>query len=322
MTLTITPTVDTLVPQPRVRLVVTGTTSSPNPVGLGSTVQLFRNDSDGQRRRVIVESGAVLSGGSWTGFDYHCPFNAAVTYTAVVDGKTATPVSITLPSAVSWLLHPNNPSLSTQVSAINEIGDRTKASTAVLSYAFGATYPISLWEGTRHSVSGQIVVRLASRNEQQAVDDLLADSGPVLLNLADTDQGSAWWDEGWAWVQPGDITYSNPAGSIYYPYRHLTFPYTVVDTPAGAEVPIWTYGLLAAQEPTYGDVSADYKNYSDLWTNTVSTSGSGTGMLAPDVEPGYFATVNLTPATTPGYYTTDTPPTDSGTSTEYDGGSF
>lgn len=272
MTLVVTPTVDTLVPQPRIRLSVAGSSTAPNPVGSASTVVLYRTDPDGQRRKVIIKAGAVLSGGVLVGFDYHPPFNQPVSYSAVVDGVTSALAPITLTSSVSWLQHPTNPNLSAQVTAINEIGDRTRASTAVLSYAFGAKYPVSISEGTRHSVSGSVIVRLASPAEQAAVDALLDSSGPILLNLADGGQGAGWWDESWAWVQPGDITYSNPGGTIYYLYRHLTFPYTVLDTPSGSEVPLWTFADVKAAYATFADVTAAYRTFSDLATNTQSTA--------------------------------------------------
>lgn len=303
MTLVITPTVDTLVNQPRIRLVVSGTSAAPNPVGTASTVVLYRTDPDGRRRRVIVEAGAVLSGGAWVGFDYHMPFNAQVNYSAVVDGVTSNLAPAYLASTVSWLIDQNDPTLSTQITAVNTIGDRVKASTAVLSYAFGSQYPISVSDGVRHSATGSLVVRLASPAEQGSVDALLALSGPVLLNLAASDQGSGWWDESWAWVQPGDITYSNPGGTIYYPYRHLAFPYTVVDTPVGSEVPIWTLADVKANFATLADVKAAFRTLSDLATDTVSTD-AGLGLLAPDAaQPGYFSAASLAPdPNNPGYY--------------------
>ena len=303
MTLVITPTVDTLVAQPRIRLTVAGSSASPNPVGSQSSVSVFRLDSDGGRRRVLIDRDATLSAGVWAGFDYHCPFNISVSYVAVVDQREAAPATVTLPSTVSWLIHPNNPALSTSVTAINEIGDRVKASTAVLSTAYGAKYPISLWEGTRRSVTSSIVVRLGSEQEEDAVDQLLDDSGPILLNLAAVELAPAWWDQSWAWVQPGDITYSNPSGSsIYYQFRHLSFPFTVVDTPAGVEVPIWTVNDLMDECATCNDVLAKYRTVLDLATNTMSSAG-GTGLLAPSSLPGYYTGTGLTqePGHT-GYY--------------------
>lgn len=279
MTLVVTPTVDKLVPEPRIRLSVAGNSSTPGPVGPASTVVLYRTDPDGTRRKVIVEANAKLSGGAWVGFDYHPAFNQQVSYSAVVDGVTSALAPITLMSSVSWLQHPNDPNLSTQITAVNQIGDRVKASTAVLSYPLGGTYPISITEGIRRSFAGSLIVRLASRTEQSNVDALLGSSGPILLNLAGPDQGSGWWDESWAWVQPGDITYSNPGGTVYYPYRHLAFPYTVVDTPAGAAVPIWTYSDVAANYATYQAVAAAFDTYSELATDTTSVAAGGPGLV-------------------------------------------
>lgn len=303
MTLVITATVDTAVPQPRIRLSVVGDSSAPNAVGTASTVVLYRTNPDGQRSKVIVNAGAVLSGGVWAGFDYHPPFNAQARYSAIVDGVTSQLVPVTITSTVSWLMHPTDPNLSTPVTAINTIGDRVKASTAVLSYAIDAKYPVSITEGTRHSATGSIVVRLSSRAEQDAVDALLDNSGPILLNLAAGDQGAGWWDESWAWVQPGDITYSNPGGTVFYPYRHLAFPYTVVGTPSGSEVPIWTYGNVKAGNASYAALKAKYRTYSDLATNTQSTASTASGVLPPDsAQPGYYSTAGLQPAASDSRY--------------------
>jgi hypothetical protein len=309
MTLIITPTPEAATDDhpPRIRLSVAGSSATPNPVGAFSSVAVFRDDPDGERRRVLIDRDATLSAGTTAVFDYHAPFNQSVSYVAVVDQRTSSPASITLPSTVSWLIHPNNPALSTPVTAINEVGDRVRASTAVLSAAYGSKYPISLWEGTRRSVAGSLVVRLGSEREARAVDQLLDDSGPVLLNLAVAELAPAWWDESWAWVQPGDTTYSNPSGSsIYYQYRHLAFPYTVVDTPAGVEVPIWTVNDLMEECATGLDVLAKYRTVLDLATNTQSTAGGGVGLLAPTEEPGFYSGSAVEPeAGHSGYFVVD-----------------
>lgn len=59
------------------------TNVSPNPLVGSEFLSVFRSDPDGRVRKVILPSDTRLSASAWSGYDYHAPFNKAVTYQVV-----------------------------------------------------------------------------------------------------------------------------------------------------------------------------------------------------------------------------------------------
>lgn len=240
-----------------------------NIAGTGGDLNAFftltRTDPDGRVRKVIIEPNSRLASGVWAGFDYHAPFNQAVTYQAKTTvSATAAPVTLSVP--VSWLIHRTNPALSIQVDKVMAISDRVAASTASPHFAFGAEFPVTRNEGVRRARTGSLTVQVTSRARQAAMESLLHDSGVILMNLT-LGAGVGWLDETWAWIQPGDLTFNNPGAWAYYPTRNITFPYQVVDVPAGAIAPIWTYATLLADVaniPSYASMPSIYRSYGDV----------------------------------------------------------
>jgi hypothetical protein len=290
----ITATVDTALAQPRIRLNVTTNTTDSMPVSPSAAVTVSRLDPDGATRNVIVLANPQLSGGTWVDFDYHAPFNRSVSYVATAGGYTSAGATITLTSVVSWLMHPLNPALSVQVDQVLELADTTQDSTAILSYAFQSAVPIALSEGVRHSPAGALTVLSYTPSNQTALKALLSDSGPILLNLAGPDAGAAWWDVSWAWVQPGQVTY--PKQQLRNDFRTTVIPYTQIDTPAGAEITLWTVADVVATYATVASVVAAFASVSDLATDTTGSTSIGTGPLTPDpVVPGLFISAGLVP---------------------------
>lgn len=268
--ITITAVVDTAVAEPRIQLAVTSNTTAP-AVDPAAGLTIYRTHSDGSRKTVIVEAGAKLIGGSWPGFDYHCPFNSPVTYTAVASSVASSPAAVTLPSAVSWLIHPNNPALSVQLDGASDIADPTYDTSAVLSFPYGGIYPISLTEGVQRAPTGQLTARINSRAKAQALIGLFGDGGPVLMNLASADP-DAWYDIPWAWIQRQAITPTNPAKNLSGSSRRFVIPFQVIDTPSGAAVPLWTCDNMTATYATCDAVSAAFTTCAQLTTNTMPTS--------------------------------------------------
>ena len=251
--------------QPRIRLDVT------DSAGGSASFTVTRTDPDGRVRKVITEPNPHVTSGTWSGFDYHAPFNQPVTYT-VVTTVSATSSAVTLSMSASWLIHRTNPGLSIQVSAINTIADRTSPSTAATHFPFGAEFPVTRNEGVRRARSGSFTIRAESKNELDDIDSLLHDSGVILMNFTNGDP-TAWFDETWAWIQPGDLQFMNPEGNgwVYYPNRRVQIPYQIVDVPAGAITPVWTYATLLADTadfPSYTAVGTGYHNYADVVTDT------------------------------------------------------
>ena len=291
--ITIVPTIDTLVAQPRIRLVVTSDTTTPNPVAPAALSVINRIHPDGSSYPVLLVDDGRLSGGSMTEFDYHVPFNQAVYYTVTASGVTSDPAGIVLPSAVSWIQHPLNPSLSVQIDSVYKIGDIGEESTAVLSRPHGASKPKSIGEGVRQSQASQIIVNSDSEANLDALRALFGDSGPVLLNLAGPDLGTLWRDVTWAWVSPGQTSTNNPFENLGATFRRFTIPYTEVIQPAGTTTPTWTVADVRAQYATVAAVRAAFSSVSDLATNTVGTPTTGT--ITPDpYVPGFYLPTGLT----------------------------
>lgn len=285
--ITITATVDTAVAQPRIRLDVVANATAPG-VDPGGRLSLYRVNPDGTQKRVIVDANATLIGGSWSGFDYHCPFNQQVQYIASASAVNSSMTPATLPSTVSWLIHPNNPALSVQLDAVADFADQAFDGSAVLSFPYSGVYPISLTEGVQRAPTGQLTARVDSQAKAQALQALLADGGPMLMNLASKDPG-AWWDQPWAWIQRATVTPLNPAKNLNGTSRKFVIPYQVIDTPAGAALPLWTCDNVTATYATCDQVTTTYSSCSGLATNTINTPASGGLVLNPDgTYPGLY----------------------------------
>lgn len=257
MTLTVAAAQDPYWLPPRVRLDVDSSTSLPKPVPAGSVVRVDRIHQDGQRFPVILEANARLGSGSWAGFDYCCPFSQPVRYVAVIAGQESSlsPVDAWLPSDKTWLTHPTEPALSFQPLRIVSIGARTARSASKTFDVYGSAYPVSLSSGARRALSGDITIALRAEDEHLAAD-LLEDSGPILINTPAT----AGWDLKWAWIQPGDVVYSNPGGYATYRERLASFSYQVVAQPDTDITPEWTWAKVMATFPNFGAVRDDYVN--------------------------------------------------------------
>jgi hypothetical protein len=63
------------------------------------------------------------------------------------------------------------------------------------------------------------------------------------------------------WVQPGDITYSNPGEINAYPYRHVIMPFTETADPFTDLEPAWTSADALAYWSAAGKTSADMAGY-------------------------------------------------------------
>lgn len=242
----------------RVQLDIT----SSAPIGASANFLIQRTNPDGRIYPVIMELNPRLTSGAWSGYDYHAPFGVAVQYTVTIGATQASSASVTLASTNSWLIHRSNPALSVMLDKVASIADRPTPGTSALHWPIGAEFPIGRNEGTRHARSGQIVVQANSQAMKDDLDALLHDSGVILLNLVAA--GAPMLDETWAWIQPGDVTWGNPADPyVFYPSRNLTIPYQVMDQPAGTIIPLWTYADAGVTYGTYPDFAAAYESYAD-----------------------------------------------------------
>ena len=265
MTLTLTATPFSFESPPRVQLNITSTNTAPNAVDPFAHFTIKRTDADGRSRNVIMAPDPLLTSGVWSGNDFHAPNNQPVTYTVYTGSLSASSAQVKVTAPGSWMMHRSNPTLAVKVDSVSEIGDRTSPSTAAIHWVVNAEYPVAKNQGVRRARSGQLVIECESPDNEAAVRELLHDSGVVLLNL-ETSAGG-WWDEKWAWIQPLDVVQSNPAGWLYFTSRTITFPYQVVDTPAAAIIPLWTYEMLAAEFGHYPDLPPAFGSYADMAAN-------------------------------------------------------
>jgi hypothetical protein len=247
-------------PLPKVKLTATSTTGSPNPIPNNTLVDVFRIHADGTRHRVLTEQGPRLIGGGWAWLDVHCPYNQAVSYDLTAAGFTVNSGPVFLQSNQTWLIPPSDPSRAVMVQKIAVIADRSTQSRAVRFQPIGGP-AVFLTDGFRGGFSGSLTLRVTDERPLRA---LFADDGVVLINTP----GTTGWDLKWLWVQPGQVSYSNPALINSYAKRLVTIPFDESADPDADLTPAWTYDDAAAAWATYTALDAAYGSYLDLVTDT------------------------------------------------------
>lgn len=255
VTVTVTPQPGQVPPRVLLDVAVTGGSGT-------SPISIVRVHEDGSEHRVLTQASPSLSNFDWAGFDYHAPMNEVITYRVTASTQVGTSPPKALMGAHLWLMHPSNPDLSLTPDAIVEVSDLTEAGTSAVHYPFGSTLGVSRSEGARRAASGSLTVRCDSPASLTGLRALLAGSSPILINFPADDDG--WWDLKWCWIQPLDITRHNPAGWVFYPYRHVVIPFQVVGTPGVVVPPVWTCADLAAAFATCADAAAAYATCQDM----------------------------------------------------------
>lgn len=219
---------------------------------------VYRVHDDGSRYKVLAEDQQRIIGESWTGFDFHCPFNQAVTYVA----QTATQVSAAsaevwvISDDTSWLIHPSDPDLSVMVDMITEVSDFQYKDRSVSFQVLGRKLPIILTDSPRGGETGTITVLCETQDSRDALKALFADGWVILVNTPFTGDSI-----GWKWIQPGDLTIKNPSDRAHFGPRTATFSYTETSQP-DVSSSVWNLGDLKAQAvtsyPTLGDLKTAY----------------------------------------------------------------
>jgi hypothetical protein len=247
-------------PLPKVKLTATSTTGSPNPIPNNTLVDVFRNHADGTRHRVLTEQGPRLIGGGWAWLDVHCPYNQAVSYDITANGFTAVSGPVFLQSQKTWLIPPSDPDRAVMVQQIAVIADRSTQSRAVRFQPIGGP-AVFLTDGFRDAYSGSLTLRVTDEAPLRA---LFADDGVVLINTP----GVTGWDLRWLWVQPGQVSYSNPVGIRSYAKRLVTIPFEESADPDVDLTPSWSSGDAADAWATSALLLAAYGSSLDLVTDT------------------------------------------------------
>jgi len=249
---------------PRVRLDATGLT--------GASVTVMRLDPDGRRRPVRAAEPVVLTGGAWSGYDYEAPFGSAVSYQA----GSARSDSVTLAAEEPWLIHPGIPERSLRIAGASParqgpvftagtMASRLAPSSRALAWASGRRTPIVVSDDAgRRAASSALLVRTYNLDDLAALDALLADDVPLLLNVP----AGRGWGVAWEYVSVGDVTQARSTSWASDPTRVWSVPYDVVERPAGGVQAQWTVADVSATYATADDLLVTYATVTDLLTDT------------------------------------------------------
>lgn len=266
MTLSVTATPQSGELPPRTLISVTAGPSGPSPVPPNSVIDVWRIHDDGTRHRVLTDGPTRVST-AWAGYDYHAPYNSANTYEVDVAGSTATSTAVYVDCAKVWLLHVTEPTMSVQADAIIEIGARTRPSRAGRFEILDGPV-IFVSNGSRTGIKGSLIVRCDSPDNEQPLINLFSDDTLILINTP----GQTGWDVKWLWVQPGDVSYSDPATNIHYRYRHVSVPFEESTEPDLVLTSKWTSKAAGDYWTAAGATSADlgiyYATAVDFGTDT------------------------------------------------------
>lgn len=144
------------------------------------------------------------------------------------------------------------------------LGDRSQGSRAG-RYQPIEGKPVFVSDGPRSGVTGSVTLRYTA---EQPLRDLLNDDTVILINTP----AAAGWDVQWLWVQPGELSWTNPGVFAGYEFRRLVLPFEESADPDLDIETQWTAG--AAREyfrsigVNAGAVGALYANCAAARTNT------------------------------------------------------
>jgi hypothetical protein len=208
-----------------------------------NVLRVYRVHADGSRNRVLTAGRALLNG-TWSGYDYHPPFNESFTYVAStgVEADSAPSAAQFIPSDEVWLLHPSDPARSYMVDKILAPQQSvTRSSRATEFQILGSSKTVIRTDSPFEAVSGSFTIRVAL-DDVSLVESLFADDIPVLLN-------GPWgrYDYGWQWIWVKSISRSNSGGKISFPTRNYEVSYKVVSGPDVDIEPVWTYADATAE---------------------------------------------------------------------------
>ena len=255
-------------PVPAVVLTVTSTDTGGTAVPGGSLISAVRLHANGTRHQVLTEQGPRLVGGTWTWLDIHCPYNQPIHYeVTAANGVVATSAVVWLLSDYAYLIHPSKADWAVRIDAVVSIGNRGTASRSAQFTPIGGQ-EVFLTDGYRDGLAGNLEVRTTAA-DQYYYWRLFNDDQVVLLNTPNT----AGWDLGWMWLQPGDVTYTNPGEQTWYPYRHVQISYRQAADPITILEPAWnsqdalTY-WTTQRGLTSADMASRYATSLDFLTDT------------------------------------------------------
>jgi hypothetical protein len=235
VTLTVTAAAEFVVP---VRVLVE-VASSPS---VTNVLRVYRVHADGSRNRVLTAGRALLNG-TWSGYDYHAPFNESFTYVAStgVEADSAPSSALFIPSDEVWLLHPSDPALSVLVDTVTNVSARKLPSAAQAFKILGSPVPVMRTNSTRGPQEWDLEVLVDGQDETDAVEALFDSDLPIYINSPRSDIFRS------SWVQPGDVSIEPPGGYFRTDLRLVSFSCTRCAPPDVDVLPVWTYADASAE---------------------------------------------------------------------------
>jgi hypothetical protein len=249
-----------------VKLTVTSTTGTPNPIPANTLLTLWRIHPDGSEHRVIAASEVRVIGGAAATFDYHPPYNVPITYRVEAAGVAVVSGPVFVQCGSTWLISASTPALSVEVPQVAAIGELSRPTRSGEFVPIGGE-SIFINDGRRGGKVGSMAIRLPYELAD-AVWDLLDDDGVILINTP----GTAGWDIKWQWVQVQDQGFANQGQVVWFRNRVFTLPFKASGDPDVDLVNPWNAGVaaayFAANGITAGGTAALYATALDLETNT------------------------------------------------------
>ena len=203
----------------------------PNLLG---PVRVERLHANGDVFRVLT-GGRNMFSGSWSGVDYHAPFNQSVRYRVTAAGQSSDwSDSVQLVSTRLWVLHPTNPALSMSFAKwrIDPFETTYEPRDEVFDVLNSSRPVVRTW-GEQGTERGAVALKVVGVAERDAVKALFQAGGPLLIN-------SPLDEIGWMWVRRGTLKISNPATYTQFPYRWAGFDYRECRQPSGDLKPAWS----------------------------------------------------------------------------------
>lgn len=205
--------------------------------------------------RVPVSGGdpALLIAGSWTRDDHEAPLDVEVHYEASSpdDAQVLSSSTVTVPSnGKLWLKHPGQPALNTTITP-TEAPVMTRSIERGIHYVQGRPNPV-VTSQRRYGLSGELAIRTQTEGDMAAIDALLDDGSPLLL------QAPAGYGLGNQYISIGDVPREWLLRYLPDARRNWRLPFVVTDRPVGVAAGTAgnTYADRLALFPTYADISS------------------------------------------------------------------
>lgn len=222
---------------------------------------ITRTHADGSSYQVRGGDPATMAL-AWARWDYECPLDQAVTYTATSIDATGATVSTDPVTLVSgnqmWLKNVARPYLNMRVT-VAERGDRELPDRRGVLRP--PTRPDAIYVNQiRGNDVGTIAIYCADGATETALRALLADGGPLLLQYPAAKGGES------LWLSVGRTPITPKAKIMTDPKKSISLAIESIGRPPGAALgdPDSTYAKQAAAYQTYGQLSSPADTYLDL----------------------------------------------------------